>query len=93
MDRNTGCRRDGQVVFGTRDQSEIVDGDPDVPPKKVVKIPSDPNVDQQGSTKWSSLFGIKPLSKSSFPPVKTLLEFEKGSCAIAIPDEIMDHSI
>ena len=70
-----------------------MDGDPDVPPKEVVKIPSVPKVDQPGSTKWSSLFGVKPLGKSSFPPVKTLLETEKGSCAIAILDEIMDHSI
>ena len=59
----------------------------------MVKILSIPKVDQPGSTKWSSLFEVKPSGKSSFPPVKTLPETEKGSCAIAIPDEIVDHSI
>ena len=88
-----GHRGDGQAVFGIGDYLEIMDGDLDVPRKEVVKIPLDPKVDQRGSTKWSSPFGIKPLGKSSFPLVKNLPILEKGSCAITIPDEIVDHGI
>ena len=70
-----------------------MDGDPNVPPTEVVKIPSDPKADQQGSTKWSSLFRIKPSCKSSLLPVKTLSISDQCSYAISISDEIMDHSI
>lgn len=55
--------RDGQASSGTEDQLEIMDGDPDIPPKEVVKLSSIPKVDQPGATKWSSLFGVKPLGK------------------------------
>ena len=55
----------------------------------------DPREDRPGNLpmKWASLFGVKPSGKSSFPPVKVVLGLEKGSCTIAIPDEIVDHSI
>ena len=55
----------------------------------------DPRADKLGNLpkKWASLFGVKPSGKSSFPPVKVVSGLEKGSCTIAIPDEIVDHSI
>ena len=64
-----------------------------LPPKEVAKIPLDYNEKKKGTTKWSSLFEVKPLGKSCFPPVKTILDSEKGSFVIAIPDEIVDHNI
>lgn len=73
------------------DQSKNVDGDPDAPPKEFIKIPLVSKGDHP--IKWSSLFRIKPTGKSSFPPVKIRLQMEKGSCAIVIPDKIMDHKI
>ena len=89
-----GLQDGGDLVDPSNgDLLEIMDGDSIGPPKEVVKIPSIPKVDQQGSTKWSSLFGVKPSSKSSFPSVKTLPKIEKGSCAITILDKIVDHSI
>ena len=84
---------DSLASSGTGDQLENADGDPDDPPKEVAKIPLVPKVGQPRSSKWSSLIGVKPLGKSSFSPVKTLPKTKKGSCAIAIPDEIVDHNI
>lgn len=85
--------RDDQASSSTGDKSKIVDGDPDIPPKEVVKLSSIPYVGQLGASKWSSCFGVKPLGKSSFPPIKTIPNSGKGSCAIAIPDKIVDHNI
>lgn len=39
------------------------------------------------------LFSVKPSSKSSIPLVKLVSSMEKGSCTIAILDELVDHSI
>ena len=59
----------------------------------MAKIPIVPKVGQPRSSKLSSLFGVKPSSKSSFLLVKTLPETKKGSCTISIPKKIVDHSI
>ena len=48
---------------------------------------------QKKKTKWSSLFGVRSTSKSSFPLVKIVTRLEKGSCAITILDELVDHII
>ena len=48
---------------------------------------------KQNKTKWSSLFGVRSTSKSSFPLVKIVTRLEKGSCAIAILDELLDDII
>ena len=70
-----------------------MDGGPVVHPKEAAKIPLVSNENIFGTTKWSSLFGVKPSGKSSFPPVKTIQDSEKGSCAIVILNEIVDHNI
>lgn len=36
--------------------------------------------------KWSSLFGIRPTRKSTFPPVKDIFVKDKGKFSIEIPD-------
>ena len=78
---------------GIGDRSKSTVGDPTVQLKEAAKIPLVSKAIVQGTTKWSSLFGVKPFGKSSFLPVKTLQDSEKGSCAIVIPDEIVDHNI
>ena len=83
----------GLADLGIGDLLEIVDGDPVVQPKEVAKIPSDSKANKQGTTKWSSLFRVKPSGNSSFLPIKTIPISEKGSCAITILDEIVDHNI
>ena len=55
--------------------------------------PSKENLARVLLEKWLSLFGVKPTSKSSVPPVKIISSLEKGSCVIAILDELVDHSI
>ena len=42
--------------------------------------------------RWSTLFGIKPISKS-FLVIKDILDKENGQYAIKIPDELVDHNI
>ena len=59
----------------------------------LVKIPLVPKVALPSFPKLSSLVEVKPTSKSSFPLVKILLKVEKGTYTIAIPDELVDHSI
>ena len=86
-------KQNGQGSSGTGDQSKKDDWDLDAPPKVLDKVPSVPKVGLPGSAKWSSLFGVNPIGKSSFLSVKILLEAKKGSCAIAISDELMDHII
>lgn len=51
--------------------------------------------DQDGNInhRWSTLFGIKPLRKSSFPTIKDVLDKERGKYAIEIPDKLVDHKI
>ena len=78
---------------GTGDRSESAVGGPAIQLKEAAKFPLVSKTNVQGTTKWSSLFGVKPSGKSSFPPVKTIQDSVKGSCAIAIPDEIVDHNI
>lgn len=42
---------------------------------------------------WSSLFGIKPVGKFYFPPVKNISSFEQGMITLEIPDQIIDRNI
>ena len=71
------------------------DGDLHILGKDLDKSFPTSKVGQPGThyAKWSSLFGVKPTGKPSFPPIKVLSWLEKGSCAIAIPDELVDHNI
>ena len=78
---------------GTGERSESAVGGPAVQIKEAAKSPWVSKTNVSGTTKWSSLFGVKPSGKSSFPPIKTIQDSVKGSCAIAIPDEIVDHNI
>lgn len=77
----------GEAENGDGDQH--VDGEVQIMPKM------QPKVDRPGNlpAKWTSLFGVKPSSKSSFPPIKIVSILEKGLCMIVIPDELVDHSI
>lgn len=43
--------------------------------------------------KWSSLFGTRPIGKSSFPPVKNISDPSGGKFTISIPDLVLDHNI
>ncbi len=43
--------------------------------------------------RWSSLFGIKPTSKSSFPKIKEISYKYKGMFVMEILDELVDHNI
>ena len=78
---------------GTGDRSKSMVGGPAVQLKEAAKLPLVSKTNVQGTTKWSSLFGVKPSGKSSFPPVKTIQDSVKGSCAIAILNKIVDHNI
>ena len=64
---------------GTGDRSESMVGGPVVQIKEAAKSPLVSKKNVQGTIKWSSLFGVKPSGKSSFPPVKTIQDSEKGS--------------
>ena len=57
------------------------DGDPRVVGDVQDKPKMKPKVDRPGNlpTRWASLFGVKPSSKSSYPPVKIVSSLEKGS--------------
>ena len=83
-----------QEVEGKEDASK--DGDPRaLQPHPGEKIPS-PHVGSGlpgawGS--WSNLFGIKPSGKSSFPKVIDKSDKAKGTFALEIPREIIDHNI
>ena len=68
------------------------DGVPLELPKDSCEISSAPMGDPL-AVKWSSLFSFKPKGKSSFLAVKVILDMSDGSCAIAILDELVDHSI
>lgn len=70
----------------SRDSAKVSVGSVPTPKK-------DMTASRLGPSNWASLFGIKPSGKSSFPPVKVVSEVENGKCSIAIPDEIVDHSV
>ena len=86
-------QEDGQGSSSTGDQAEKDDGNLDAPPKVLDKYSSIPKMGLLVSSKWLLLFGVKPIGKCSFPPIKFLPKKQKGSCAISIPDELVEHRI
>ncbi len=43
--------------------------------------------------RWSSLFGIKPIGKSSILEIKEISNKHKGMFTIEVLDELVDHNI
>ena len=39
------------------------------------------------------MFGVKPFGKSSFPKIKDISNKEKGTFALEVPSELIDHNI
>lgn len=96
LDHGSGVEGASKDSLAAEDSEGKGDGDPRVckDPGKSLSSPgptSGPKHECPG--KWSSLFGIKPTGKSSFPAIKVISGIEKGSFSISIPDELVDHNI
>lgn len=71
------------------------DGDPRVlkDPGKGQSFLGKWSLEGQRVGRWSSLFGVKPSSKSSFPAIKVISGQQSSSIAILVPDEMVDHNV
>ncbi|GLJ40001.1 hypothetical protein SUGI_0818510 [Cryptomeria japonica] len=81
-----------------------VDGDPQVGNKSIDPdgengesragdIPRQEPVQRDSGRSWTSLFRVKPSGKSTLPPVRYILDPQKGRFAIEIPNPIIEHNI
>ena len=87
------CFDEIQVEYA--DVTKNGDGDPCNKSRGPNRPALTPKVDRLGNllVKWSSHFGVKPSSKSLFPPIKIISSLDKGSCVIVILDDLVDHNI